>query len=81
MRLKRWGGEAGRRREPLMDGREEVEGIQNFVFRGEMDDKVHGESAKMRPGRLESKECAGRTKVSSKSTRRSVDEVAGVIGQ
>jgi hypothetical protein len=74
-------GEVGRRREPLMGGREEEKGTQNFVFRGEMDDNVHGESAKMRSGRRESKECVGQTKVSSWPAMRGVDEVADVMGQ
>jgi hypothetical protein len=40
---------------------EEEKGRQHFVFRGEMDDNVHAEIAKMRPGWPESKECVGRT--------------------
>jgi hypothetical protein len=46
-----------------------------------MDNLVHGEGAKMRLARRESKECVGRTKVSSKATRRGVDEEAGIIAQ
>jgi hypothetical protein len=61
--------EASQRRLPAIDfERGEEEGMRHFVFRGEMDDNVHGETAKMRLGQPESKECVGRTEVSSKAT-------------
>ena len=46
-----------------------------------MDHMVHGAGAKMRPERRESKECVGRTKVSSKATTRGIDEEAGIIAR
>jgi hypothetical protein len=55
--------------------------MQSFVFRGEMDNAFDGKTAKMRAGRPESKECVGRTGVSSRAAAQGVDEEAGVIGQ
>ena len=61
--------------------RKEDDEMKHDFFRGKMDDNVHGEAAKMRLGRRESKECVRRAKVSSWATTPGVAEEAGVIGQ